>query len=180
MTPEHFTFMQGFLKERSGLVLGNDKGYLLESRLTPIARRHDIKDLDELVAKAMSAPTEALLVDITEAMTTNESIFFRDQKPFDLFENHVLPHLLEHRAFTKAFRIWSAAASSGQESYSLAMILKEQAAKIPGWRTEIFGTDLSSEIIRKAENGLYTQFEVQRGMPITLLVKYFDKIDDQW
>lgn len=180
MTPEHFTFMQGFLKERSGLVLGNDKGYLLESRLTPIARRHDIKDLDELVAKAMSAPTEALLVDITEAMTTNESFFFRDQKPFDLFENHVLPHLLEHRAITKAFRIWSAAASSGQESYSLAMILKEQAAKIPGWRTEIFGTDLSSEIIRKAENGLYTQFEVQRGMPITLLVKYFDKIDDQW
>jgi len=180
MTPEHFTFMKNMLKERSGLVLGDDKGYLLESRLTPVARRHEIKSLDELIDRAMNGAPEALLVDITEAMTTNESFFFRDQKPFDLFKEHVLPHLLEHRDGTKSFRIWSAASSSGQEPYSLAMILKEEAARMNGWSHEIVGTDLSSEVVKKAEAGIYTQFEVQRGMPIQLLVKYFDKRDEQW
>jgi len=180
MTPAHFEFMKNLLKERSGLILGSDKTYLLESRLTPIARRHEIADLDALVEVAMTRPTEQLLVDITEAMTTNESFFFRDQKPFDLFKEHVLPHLLQNRQTGKSFRIWSAASSSGQEPYSLAMILREEAAKLPGWRHEIVGTDLSSEIIKKAQQGVYTQFEVQRGMPIQLLVKYFDKNDDSW
>jgi len=180
MTPEQFNFIKDMLKERSGLILGDDKGYLLESRLTPVARRHELGGLDELVAMVMSRPTEALMVDITEAMTTNESFFFRDQKPFDLFKDHVLPHMIEHRGAAKSFRIWSAASSSGQEPYSLSMILKEEAAKLPGWRHEIVGTDLSSEVVKKAQSGVYTQFEVQRGMPITLLVKYFAKQEDQW
>jgi len=180
MTPAQFNYMRDMLKQRSGLILSDDKGYLLESRLTPVARRHGLGGLEELVLAAMRNPPEALLVDITEAMTTNESFFFRDQKPFDLFKNHVLPHMIEHRATSRTFRIWSAASSSGQEPYSLSMILKEEAARLPGWRHEIVGTDLSSEIIKKAEAGIYSQFEVQRGMPITLLVKYFDKNDDQW
>jgi chemotaxis protein methyltransferase CheR len=158
MRPDQFQFMRGFLKERSGLVLGEDKAYLLESRLTPVARKQGLKDLEELIDKVMKGGDAALHMVVTEAMTTNESFFFRDQKPFDLFRDTVMPHLVETRAATKRFRVWSAAASSGQEPYSLAMLLTEAAAK----------------------NGRYSQFEVQRGMPITLLVKYFDKDGDQW
>ncbi len=181
MNPVGFKFMQVFLKERSGLILNDDKAYLLESRLTPVARRHAFAGgLDELIATAQSGASEQLLTDIVEAMTTNESFFFRDTKPFDLFKNFVLPHLLEVRGSTKSFRIWSAAASSGQEPYSLGMILKEEAAKLPGWRHKIIGTDLSKEILAKAEAGRYSQFEVQRGMPIQLLVKYFDKDGESW
>ncbi len=180
MKPEQFEFMRGFLKERSGLVLGDDKAYLLESRLTPVARKQGLKDLDELLSKVMLGTDAALATAVTEAMTTNESFFFRDQKPFDLFRDTVIPHLAEHRANEKRFRVWSAAASSGQEPYSIGMLLQEAAARFPGWTHEIVGTDLSSEIIAKAKKGMYSQFEVQRGMPIQLLVKYFDKTGDQW
>jgi chemotaxis protein methyltransferase CheR len=113
-------------------------------------------------------------------MTTNESFFFRDQKPFDQFRDLVLPHMLEHRAGVKSFRIWSAACSSGQEPYTLAMLLKENAAKLAGWRIEIIATDLSKEILAKAEAGTYSQFEVQRGLPIALLVKYFKQVGERW
>jgi chemotaxis protein methyltransferase CheR len=180
MRPDQFEFMRGFLKERSGLTLGDDKSYLLESRLTPVARKQGFKDLEELIDKVKSGNDAVLASSVTEAMTTNESFFFRDQKPFDLFRDTVIPHILETRAEGKSFRVWSAAASSGQEPYSIGMILREQAMKFSGWSYDIVGTDLSSEIINKAKNGLYSQFEVQRGMPIQLLVKYFDKAGDQW
>jgi len=118
--------------------------------------------------------------DIVEAMTTNESFFFRDIKPFDQFKTFVLPQLLRVRAATRSLRIWSAACSSGQEPYSLAMILTEMRAQLAGWRIEIVATDLSTEILDKAQAGLYTQFEVQRGLPIQLLVKYFKQSGDRW
>jgi len=126
MKPDDFEFVRRLLKERSGLVVGEDKAYLLESRLMPVARKFGLSNLEELIQKVRSAPTNEMLVDVTEAMTTNESFFFRDTKPFDLFKEHVLPHLLESRTARKSFRIWCAAASSGQESYSLAIILKEE------------------------------------------------------
>ena len=179
MKPEDFDFLAKMLKDRSGLVLTKDKSYLLESRLMPVARKRGYKGLEELVAQ-LRKRDEALAVDVTEAMTTNESFFFRDQKPFDQFRQIVLPNLLATRATKKSFRIWCAAASSGQEPYSLAMILKEEAAKLAGWKTEIVGTDISREILQKARAGLYSQFEVQRGLPIQMLVKYFKKRDDQW
>lgn len=179
MKPEDFDFLAKMLKDRSGLVLTKDKSYLLESRLMPVARKRGYKGLDELVAQ-LRKRDEALAVDVTEAMTTNESFFFRDQKPFDQFKQVVLPNLLQTRATKKSFRIWCAAASSGQEPYSLAMILKEEGAKLAGWKTEIVGTDISREILQKARAGLYSQFEVQRGLPIQMLVKYFKKRDDQW
>jgi len=180
MTPQEFEFISGLIKDRSGLVLTQDKGYLLESRLMPVARKRGMKGLDELVATVRSRKDEALLVEITEAMTTNESFFFRDVKPFDMFRDHVLPHLLEKRATKKSFRIWCAAASSGQEPYSLSMIMKEAGSKLAGWKTEVIGTDISTEILEKAKKGVYSQFEVQRGLPIQLLLKYFKKVDDQW
>jgi len=175
-----FDFLSTLIKQRSGLVLTEDKLYLLESRLMPIARKHGLNGLEELVDSLRTHKAESLIQGVTEAMTTNESFFFRDIKPFDLFRDQVLPHLVKNRADKKYFRVWCAAASSGQEPYSLAITLMEEAQKLVGWRTEIVGTDISREILEKAKSGYYSQFEIQRGLPIQLLLKYFEKKDDMW
>jgi len=179
MKPDDFDFISKLLKERSGLVLTKDKSYLLESRLMPLARKRGFKGLDDLIG---AVRRRDLMVEraVVEAMTTNESFFFRDNKPFDQFRSIVLPNLLKARASKKSFRIWCAACSSGQEPYSLAMILKEESARLAGWRMEIVGTDISTDILKKAKAGAYSQFEVQRGMPMALLVKYFKKKDENW
>ena len=180
MKQDDFSLFQSLLKQRSGLVLSIDKAYLLESRLMPVARKWHYKNLEEMAGAIRARREEKLLKDITEAMTTNESSFYRDVKPFDQFEKLVLPKMLSARASSRKFRIWSAACSSGQEAYSLAMILQEQKAKLAGWTVEIVGTDISIEVLEKARNGLYTQFEVQRGLPINMLVKYFQQMGDKW
>jgi chemotaxis protein methyltransferase CheR len=180
MNVNDFDLICRILKERSGLTLAKDKAYLLESRLLPVARKWKFANFEELARVVRAKPEEALLRDVTEAMTTNESFFFRDIKPFDQFRDIVLPHMLTARAQQKTMRIWSAACSSGQEPYSLAMILSEQAAKLQGWRIEIVATDLSTEILSRAREGMYSQFEVQRGLPIQLLVKYFQQNGDRW
>ncbi len=180
MNIDDFNLDAKILKDRSGLVLGSDKAYLLESRLNPVARKYDLAGVDDLVAMIRAGGNEKLLVDITEAMTTNESFFFRDQKPFDQFRDLVLPYMLDHRSQAKTLRIWCAACSSGQEPYSLAMLLKEQAAGLAGWTIEILATDLSLEILSKAKEGVYSQFEVQRGLPVGLLVKYFKQDGERW
>jgi chemotaxis protein methyltransferase CheR len=180
MTPDVFTLLSSLVRERSGLVLTPDKSYLLESRLLPVARKWEQKTVAELAALLRGKPDARLIRDIVEAMTTNESFFFRDIKPFDQFKSLVLPHLLKKRAATKSIRIWSAACSSGQEPYSLAMILNEHKLQLSGWKVEIVATDLSTEILDKARAGLYSQFEVQRGLPIQLLVKYFKQEGDRW
>lgn len=179
MKPEDFDFVSKLIKSRSGLVLTQDKLYLLESRLMPIARKRNLKDLTELIG-ALRGHDRALIEEVVEAMTTNESFFFRDTKPFDQFRHVVLPHMIKARATKRHLRIWCAAASSGQEPYSLAMILQEFASQLAGWRIEIIGTDISRDILNKAKAGLYSQFEVQRGLPIQLLVKHFQKKDDMW
>jgi chemotaxis protein methyltransferase CheR len=180
MTGEDFDLLCRLLRERSGLMLTRDKAYLLESRLLPVARRRNMKSLDELIAALRLRPEGDLVRDVVEAMTTNESFFFRDLVPFDQFRSFVLPQLLKTRAAKKSIRIWSAACSSGQEPYSLAMILSEEKMKLLGWQVEITATDLSTEILEKAQAGLYSQFEVQRGLPIQLLVKYFKQQGDRW
>ena len=180
MNVSDFEYIADLLKKRSGLALTKEKAYLIESRLNPVARKWNFAGFDELVNAMRTGGKEELLVDVTEAMTTNESFFFRDQRPFDQFRDVVLPHMLQHRANNKTIRIWSAACSSGQEPYTLAMLLKESEAKLAGWRIEIIATDLSTEILQKAKEGMYSQFEVQRGLPITLLVKYFQQNGDRW
>ncbi len=180
MNVTDFELIAELLKERSGLALNQEKAYLLENRLNPVARRWNFFGFEELAQAIRNNNDEALLVDVTEAMTTNESFFFRDQKPFEQFSDIVLPHLLKTRGAKRSVRIWSAACSSGQEPYSLAMLLKERADKLAGWRVEIVATDLSNEILEKAKEGLYSQFEVQRGLPITLLVKHFVQVGDRW
>jgi chemotaxis protein methyltransferase CheR len=179
MTPVEFDFLRKLLKDRSGLVLTGDKQYLVESRLMPIARKAGLSRLGDLVQRLKGGP-EALVVDVVEAMTTNESFFFRDKSPFDLFREAVMPTLLAARAAQRHIRIWCAAASTGQEPYSLAMCLQEMRERIAGWRIELLATDLSIEVLEKAKAGLYSQFEVQRGLPIGLLVKYFTQVGELW
>lgn len=180
MKPEDFDFFATTLMQRSGLVLTKDKAYLLESRLMPVARKWNLKGLDELATALRAKRDETVLRDVTEAMTTNESSFFRDTKPFDQLKQVLLPKLLETRAAKRHIRIWSAASSSGQEAYTVAMILAEMSAKLAGWKIDILGTDLSSEMVERSRSGIYSQFEVQRGLPITLLVKYFTQNGDRW
>lgn len=181
MKPEDFELLASAIKQRSGLILTPEKAYLLESRLLPIVRKYNFRTLEELVAAVRKKREEVMLRDITEAMTTNESFFFRDQKPFTLFQKTLLPQLLTARASQKKIRIWSAASSSGQEAYSLAMICVEEAAKLQGWKIDIIGTDLSREMVERSKTGIYSQFEVQRGLPVTHLVKYFTQLGgDKW
>lgn len=180
MKIEDYELFAKILYQRSGLVLTKEKAYLLESRLMPIARKANLKDLGDLADVIRRKTDENLLADITDAMTTNESSFFRDQRPFDQFRQIVLPKYLQARAAVKRLRIWSAACSNGQEPYSLAMILDEERAKLTGWHIEIVATDLCRDVLDKAQQGLYTQFEVQRGLPITMLVKNFAQVGDKW
>lgn len=180
MTPHEFEFLKTFLKTRSGLVLSNDKQYLVESRLLPVARSSDLETLSALIKLLQKGGNRSLETEVIEAMTTNESFFFRDKTPFDHFRETMLPALLETRGSRKQLKIWCAAASTGQEPYSLAICLKEDASKMPGWRTKIVGTDLSQEVLDKAKTGIYSQFEVQRGLPIQMLLKYFDQKGDMW
>lgn len=184
MSPQDFKKLAELLRERSGLVLSEDKAYLAESRLTPVARDWGFNDASGLVGalarKQGKGADPKLIADVVEAMTTNESFFFRDQKPFDQFRDVMIPHFLNARKQRRNVRIWSAACSSGQEPYSLAMVLKEQGAKLQGWQFDILATDLSREMLERAETGLYTQFEVQRGLPIQMLAKYFTQDGDRW
>jgi len=180
MTPHDYEHLRKLLKERSGLQLAGDKKYLVESRLLPVSRRCGAAGLAGLMQKLREPENEALIVEVVEAMATNESLFFRDKIPFDHFRDTIMPALLAARAKQKRIRIWCAAASTGQEPYSLAMSLKEMAGKIAGWRIEITATDFSLEVLEKAKAGLYTQFEVQRGLPIQMLVKYFTQVGEMW
>jgi chemotaxis protein methyltransferase CheR len=180
MTPQDFDYLRQLLRTRSGLVLSAEKQYLAESRLLPVARKHGLAGLTELVAKLKTAATAPLGTDVVEAMTTNESFFFRDKVPFDHFHDTIMPALLAARAREKRIRIWCTACATGQEPYSLAMSLKSLGAALAGWRIEIIATDLSNEVLVKAKAGIYSQFEVQRGLPIHLLVKFFDKVGEAW
>ncbi len=180
MKPQDFDFLSSLLKRRSGLMLGADKIYLLETRLTPVARRSGMDSLDDLIRELRQSASEPLMREVTEAMTTNESFFYRDRTPFDLFREQVLPSLRQRRQTTKKLRIWCAACSTGQEPYSLALILKQQEALWRGWTIEIIGTDVSRSVLSRACEGVYSQFEVQRGLPIHELLKYFTQEGDTW
>ena len=180
MTPQDFNYLRQLLRQRSGLVLSAEKQYLAESRLLPVARKHGFAGLTELVTKLKAANTAPLSVDVVEAMTTNESFFFRDKVPFEHFRATIMPALMAARAREKRLRIWCAACATGQEPYSLAMSLKSIGPALARWRTEIVATDLSGECLEKAKAGIYSQFEVQRGLPIQLLVKFFAQVGDAW
>ena len=175
-----FAALAGLLKTRSGLMIGQDKIYLLETRLTTLMRREALVDLNALADRLGRPGAEPLAREVVEAMTTNESFFFRDDKPFQHFRAQALPRLLTARAQGEALRIWSAASSTGQEAYSLAIILAESKSVVGSRQIEIIGTDIAREPLTRARDGQYTQFEVQRGLPVQYLMKYFTKGDPHW
>ena len=179
MTPPDYEYLRKFLKDHSGLDLSAEKHYLIESRLLPLARKSGLDGIGELVQK-LKAGSAVFVSQVVEAMTTNETFFFRDKVPFDHFREVIMPELLQARANRKSIRIWCAAGSTGQEPYSLAMSLKEMNAALSGWRVEILATDLSQDVLEKSKAGIYSQFEVQRGLSIQMLVKYFKQTGELW
>jgi len=179
VTPPDYEYLRKLLKDHSGLDLSSDKQYLIESRLLPLSRKAGLAGISELVQK-MKGGSSAIIAQVVEAMTTNETFFFRDKVPFDHFRDSIMPEILKARANRKSIRIWCAAGSTGQEPYSLAICLKEMGAALAGWRVEIIATDLSQEVLEKSKAGIYSQFEVQRGLPIQMLVKYFKQTGEFW
>jgi len=179
MTPEDTEHLAAMLKQRSGLILGADKTYLIESRLAPVARREGFANVAALLTALRTRRDEKLIYTVTDAMTTNETFFFRDKTPFDQFKSDVLPALAKARPGGD-IKVWCAACSTGQEPYSLAMLMEEARAQYPRINLDILATDISERCLEKAQSGLYTQFEVQRGLPIQMMVKHFEKIDEMW
>lgn len=174
-----YEIYKDLLKQKSGLVLNQDKSYLLDSRLNSVSKKWGFDNIESMTHELRGVPPADLVTDIVEAMTTNETSFFRDVRPFDTFKDVVLAYYKDNTKPHKKLKIWCAAASSGQEPYSIAMLLKEKAAEMPGWSFEITATDISHEILDQARNAQYTQFEVQRGLPITYLMNYFTQGENE-
>jgi chemotaxis protein methyltransferase CheR len=179
MTPDAVELIRAVVHGRSGAVLDAAKTYLIESRLAPVARREGFDSIEDLIAAMRANREERLLWAVTEALTSSETAFFRDRSPFQMFREEILPQLAMERE-GRPIRVWSAACSTGQEPYSLAMIVDDERSKFPAAKVELFGSDLSERCLEKAQSGLYTQFEVQRGLPIRMLMRHFEKADEMW
>lgn len=176
-----FEFFSDLLRRESGMQLSPEKSYLLESRLLPLAQDQGVAGVEALAALLRRGQdNRALCQAVIEAMVTHESSFFRDVRPFEILRDVVLPQLLARQTENKHIRIWSAACAGGQEIYSIAMLLQEMSEKLSGWKIDLLATDVSRDILRQAEKGRYTQFEVQRGLPVKLLVKYFHQAGESW
>ncbi|MGX9963859.1 CheR family methyltransferase [Roseomonas sp. F4] len=178
MTNDDFAEIAGVVRRRSGIVLTSDKAYLLETRLGPVLTRFGLASLAALGQK-LRRPDEPLERAVVEALTTHESSFFRDGKPFEHLTK-ILPKLAASRSPGTPLRIWSAACSTGQEPYSIAMLVADTLGVRPDCRVEILATDISAEILQRARQGVFTQFEVQRGLPIRSLVKHFKQDGAKW
>jgi chemotaxis protein methyltransferase CheR len=176
---QDFDFIASMVRTRAGIVLTPDKTYLLESRLSPLARKEGLNSINDLVQVVRTRREERLINQVVDAMTTNETFFFRDKTPFDHLKEAVLPQLAPQRRGSR-IRIWCAACSTGQEPYSIAMILDQQPMLTAGAPVEIIATDISDRCLERARQGLFSQFEVQRGLPIQMLMQYFTQQDDQW
>ena len=179
MKPDDVAYLAHMLRRRSGMMLGRAKPEFIEGRLAPVMRRFGFKDVSGLVAELRHG-RDALARAVTEAMTTNESSFFRDRPSFDIFEQLVLPALMTRRGSAKRLRIWSAACAAGQEAYSIAMLLDDHKLTAKGWTIDVIATDISAEMVARGEQGLYSHFEVQRGLPVRRLVDHFSQEGSSW
>ena len=175
-----FDFIRRLVLDQSAIVLDADKTYLVESRLLPLARREGLDSIGGLVGRLRGAPFNGLHQEVVEAMTTNETSFFRDFHPFEMLRKGVLPELLARRADERRLNIWCAACSAGQEPYSVGMVLREHFPQLANWNVRILASDISREMVERAREGRYSQLEVNRGLPASLLVKYFQKQGCEW
>jgi chemotaxis protein methyltransferase CheR len=174
ISPDDYAFISDLRKKQSGLALGPGKEYLLESRLPSVAVTYGHDDIGALMKALRAMPSKQLVKHVCDAMTTNETMFFRDGKPFVTLEKELLPAAAKRaKALGRPVRIWCAASSTGQEPYTIAMIVAQMEAQLAGVRVEITATDYSSAALARAKAGIYNQFEVQRGLPVQLLMKYF-------
>jgi chemotaxis protein methyltransferase CheR len=175
-----FAFLRKLIYDNSAIVLEADKRYLLEARLGPMLTRERLSSFDELVARLNSSNSGPLRQRVLEAVTTHETSFFRDLHPFDMFRKTIVPRLLNERSATKRINLWCGASSTGQEPYSLAFIIKECGLQLGGWTVDFTATDLSEEVLARARKGVFNQLEVNRGLPMPMLIKYFDKVGLDW
>jgi chemotaxis protein methyltransferase CheR len=175
-----FKYVRDLVFQKSAIVLEDSKTYLVEARLQPIARRLGLASLSELVTQLRACSKNGLDWSVVEAMTTNETYFFRDVHPFEALKKFVLPELIKRRAAPRELNLWCAAASSGQEPYTILMLLLENFPSLAAWRINFLATDISKEMLDRCREGCYSQLEVNRGLPAPLLVKYFRKIGTEW
>jgi chemotaxis protein methyltransferase CheR len=179
-TENAFAFLRKLIYDNSAIVLEADKRYLLEARLGPMLTRERLSSFDELVARLNSSNSGPLRQRVLEAVTTHETSFFRDLHPFDMFRKTIVPRLLNERSATKRINLWCGASSTGQEPYSIAFIIKECGLQLGGWTVDFTATDLSEEVLARARKGVFNQLEVNRGLPMPMLIKYFDKVGLDW
>jgi chemotaxis protein methyltransferase CheR len=168
------------VRRKSAIELDAAKAYLIEARLTPVARRYGYETTTDMVRTLQTKPNAEVQQQLVEAMTTNETSFYRDAHPFDALRTTIVPELLETSAAKKTLNIWSAASSTGQEAYSIAMLLREHFAELANWKVQILGTDLSDDVLEKARAARFSQVEINRGLPALLLAKYFRREGMQW
>lgn len=177
---ETFDFVRTLVLERSAIVLEPSKTYLVETRLAPLAREHSFASLRDLVASLRGKPFQKLHQQVVEALTTNETSFFRDVHPFETLKTAILPEMIAKRAAQKALNVWCGACSSGQEPYTICMLLREHFPQLKDWKVQLTGSDLSRQILDRARQAVFSQAEVNRGLPAPLLVKYFTKQGLHW
>lgn len=180
VSKESLNYFFSFLQKESGLILDDSKTYLIEARLEPIASEAGLASIDSLCQQLRLNPNSPLRQKVVDAMTTNETSFFRDMIPFEIVRKMVLPELLKTNQKSKNIRIWSAACATGQEPYSLAMLLSNLDAAVAGWNVEILATDLVERVLDKARKGIYSHYEIQRGLPAQYMTRYFDQVDSEW
>ena len=181
MTTNGFTYLQQLLLEHAGILLEAEKKYLAEARLSPLATQEAFETIDALL-DAVQAGADAGLLErkVIEAMTNSETSFFRDLHPFEALRTAIIPELIAKRSAERTLTIWSAATASGQEPYSLAMLLREDFPQLVGWKVTLIASDISESMLSRARAGAYSQIEINRGLPAPLLVKYFRRIDGEW
>lgn len=180
LEPSDFNYIRELVRAKAGIVLEDGKEYLVDARLSTLIRQQKIESIPALVARLKSCPIDPLHKLVVEAMTTNETSFFRDHHPFDALAKQVLPDLIAKRAATKSISIWCGASSTGQEPYTIAMTLLENFPKLATWKITFIATDISAEMIAKSKAGKYNQIEINRGLPAPLMVKYFQKQGLEW
>jgi chemotaxis protein methyltransferase CheR len=180
MNRAEFDYLRRLIRDRSAIFLDDSKEYLVRARLEPVARRHGLSSLAELVHRLQTNLPGELHGDVVEAMTTNETSFFRDTEPFETLRREILPPLIKSREKTRRLDIWSAACSSGQEAYSIAMLIDHHLPALAGWKTSILGTDLARGVVERARNAVFSQIEVGRGLPAPMLARYFEREGTDW
>src|SRR5579871_3276427 len=180
MTDQDFDFIRGLLRDRAGIALEADKRYLVESRLGPVVRQLQLGSISDLVHRLRSQPGNGLPVLVVEAMVTTETSFFRDHHPFESLRKTVIPDLVARRRGERRLNVWCAASSTGQEPYTLALLLRESFPELSGWKISLLASDVSREVLARAREGRYNQIEVNRGLPAALLVKYFRQHGTHW